>query len=489
MRGYARVTTTPCGPHVHDLSVSGGAVAVVVGLASCNSSSRLLARVDPSGAVLVEHASSSLDRVRPVSLAAVALDAATDSTFVTGDPLPTWLRGVEVPPTRDAVVARLGAPVPRTGFVPVPPARVLDTRKGIGAPRARIGAGGSVVLDVTGAGGVPATGVESVTLNVTAVAPTAGGHVTVHPSGSSRPASSNLNLAPGVTTPAQVVVRVGADGAVVLWNAAGSVDLLADVTGWTSTSSGHGYRAVSPSRLLDTRAGTGAPRGRVAARSEIVLDLAPAVPLGATAVVLNVTAVTPTAASYVTVYPDGMPRPSTSVLNLTSGVTVPNLVTVPVGADGRVRLYNDSGTVHLLADLAGYYGADALDDFVPLSPMRIVDTRTNLGAAGIRMGPGQDLRLPVAGSAGVPLGATAAVLNVTGVAPSEETHLTVHPAAELRPVVSNLNLRRGVTQANLVVVKLDGSGQAKVHNPRGSVDVVVDVAGYFTAGAPAAGQP
>ena len=80
------------------------------------------------------------------------------------------------------------------------------------------------------------------------------------------------------------------------------------------------------------------------------------VPLsGVSAVVLNVTAVSPAKAGYVTVWPSGIPRTGTSNLNFRAGQTIPNTVVVPVGADGKIQLYNGSpGTVHLIADVAGY---------------------------------------------------------------------------------------------------------------------------------------
>ena len=80
------------------------------------------------------------------------------------------------------------------------------------------------------------------------------------------------------------------------------------------------------------------------------------VPLsGVSAVVLNVTAVSPAKAGYVTVWPSGIPRTGTSNLNFRAGQTIPNTVVVPVGADGKIQLYNGStGTVHLLVDVSGY---------------------------------------------------------------------------------------------------------------------------------------
>jgi Bacterial Ig-like domain (group 3) len=118
------------------------------------------------------------------------------------------------------------------------------------------------------------------------------------------------------------------------------------------------YTPVAPVRILDTRNGTGGFHAPVGAGKTISVQVTGknGVPAsGVTAVVMNVTATNPTASSYVTVYPDGQSRPAVSNLNFTAGETIPNLVIVPVGSDGKVDFYNPSGSVNLLADLAGYY--------------------------------------------------------------------------------------------------------------------------------------
>ncbi|MFJ9792158.1 hypothetical protein, partial [Streptomyces globosus] len=68
----------------------------------------------------------------------------------------------------------------------------------------------------------------------------------------------------------------------------------------------------------------------------------------------NVTATNPTDASFVSVYPSGTARTSASNLNFTAGLTIPNLVVVPV-VDGKVNFYNNSGRVDLIADITGYF--------------------------------------------------------------------------------------------------------------------------------------
>jgi hypothetical protein len=118
------------------------------------------------------------------------------------------------------------------------------------------------------------------------------------------------------------------------------------------------YNPVGPVRILDTRNGTGGYTTPVGPGATISLQVTgkDGVPSsGVTAVVLNVTAVNPTASSYVTVYPDGQARPLASNLNFTAGETIPNLVVVPVGRNGKVDFYNAAGSVNLVADLAGYY--------------------------------------------------------------------------------------------------------------------------------------
>lgn len=105
------------------------------------------------------------------------------------------------------------------------------------------------------------------------------------------------------------------------------------------------YHPATPTRILDTRFGTGTGAARaIAAHGEAVLQVAglPSVPAGASAVVLNVTVTTPTRSGFVTVYPDGTARPTTSNLNFVPGQTVPSLVVVRVPSGGKIRLYNGS---------------------------------------------------------------------------------------------------------------------------------------------------
>lgn len=279
------------------------------------------------------------------------------------------------------------------GFTALAPARLLDTRSGLGlsAGRPAVVAPGAVVsLQVAGRGGVPATGVGSVVLNVTVTSPTRAGFVTVYAGGAARPATANVSFAAAQTIPDLVLTRVGTNGTVSLANiSAGTLHLVADVSGYhrdgTVTAAG-AFVSLPPVRLLDTPTGVGAPRAPVGPGASVSLTVTGpgGVPAGVSAVALNVTAAAPTGAGYLTVY-GGAVRPFVSNLNFTAGGTISNLVVVSVGTGGRVVLYNGSGgTVALSADVQGYYRAGvpvAAGMFVALAPARLLDTRTSLGLA------------------------------------------------------------------------------------------------------------
>ena len=131
-----------------------------------------------------------------------------------------------------ATTAAVTSPIPGT-FVGFVPSRMLDTRDGTGAAKTAVAASGTVALQVTGRGGVPATGVSAVVLNVTVTDTQAPGYVTAYPSGTTKPLASNLNFLANTTIPNLVVVKVGSNGQVNLYNGStSSIDLVADIAGY-----------------------------------------------------------------------------------------------------------------------------------------------------------------------------------------------------------------------------------------------------------------
>ncbi|GAC1441921.1 MAG: hypothetical protein NVSMB55_11070 [Mycobacteriales bacterium] len=399
-------------------------------------------------------------------------------------------------------------PAPVSGGVPsrfkaVPPVRVLDTRAGVGAPKSTVQAKTPLVLQVRGvmtdAGPVP-NDATAVVLNVTVTNGTAATDIRVYPSDAATlPGASNINAGPSQTVPNLVTATLSANGTVSLFSSGGTVDLIADLAGWyTPTSGDSGFTSLAPRRILDTRSpAVGVPvAGRVPAAAPVDLQVTGilptsdgdtvTVPADATAVVLNVTATGASANTDVRIYPtpadSAAPRPVVSNLNLRTGETTPNLVTVAVGKGGKVRLANAAGQVHLLADIAGYYSASSAGRYVPVVPTRFLDTRTGVGSAATPVGPAQYADLQVAGTRGVPAGALAAVLNVTATAATSGTDVRAYPKPASDgppPTVSNLNLVKGATRANLAIVKPGDSGRVRIGNLGGFVHLIADVAGYF----------
>lgn len=243
--------------------------------------------------------------------------------------------------------------VPTDGlYTPLQPARVLDTRNGTGAAPGPLAGGSTLSLQVGGAGGVPAAGVESVVLNVTITNPSAGSYMTVWPDGTARPTASNLNWTPGLTVANRAVVKVGANGKVDFFNAFGTADVVADVGGYFPTSGGGlALTPMPPYRVFDSRG-----RGQVPANGQIVVQL-PSSSIGslARAALLNVTAVPGASSGYLTIWPDGAARPSTSDLNWGPSEVVPNLVVVQLGPGGTVDVYAGSGATDVIFDLVGVF--------------------------------------------------------------------------------------------------------------------------------------
>lgn len=272
----------------------------------------------------------------------------------------------------DVVVDAQGYFPTSTSYVSMTPARLLDTRPGqhtVDGSDAAIGAVSSASqldLPVLTRASIPDSGVDTLIFNLTAVLPSNVGYVTAWSGDDALPTAANLNLNPGYTTPNLVFSKVGAQGAVSIYNGGlAGTNLVADVQGWFPT--GSSYTALTPARLVDTRPGRGtiddtnAGEGALAAGGQLDVQVTArgGVPAsGVGAVVLNVTAVNPTDVGYLTVWPSGAGRPSTANLNLNPGLTLPNLVIAKVGSDGKVSIYSGGlGPTHIVVDVQGWFAA------------------------------------------------------------------------------------------------------------------------------------
>lgn len=269
---------------------------------------------------------------------------------------------------------------------------------------------------------------------------------------------------------------------------------LAIVTMSVATHHEGEFTALTPTRILDTRSGLGrgGERGALAAGQTITVDVATAIDTPAVdvnAVVMTATVTQPTAGGYLTVYPSDVDRPDISNINFAPGDTVPNLVTVAVGADGKVEIYHPYGRSHVLLDVVGFYtGTDGVPGgrFRTVEPKRVIDTRVATGVPGTEpLGPGEEI---VFDAVGAFLSSDddrpyirAVVLNVTAVGATTPTFVTVYPSDVERPEASNLNPMPGRANANQVIATVGRDGMIRIYNHLGNVHLIADIAGYFIA--------
>ena len=437
----------------------------------------------------------------PSSLAAVAVQP-DGKAVAAGD-------GPVVNAAPEIGLVRVQVPAPRP-YSPITPTRVCDTRQGntTQCNGHTIVANTPLTVQIAGYVNIPASA-TAVVVNVTTVNPAGPGYLSVYPAGSPAPTASNLN----VTTASQIVANlaeVALSGGSIAVLSSVNTDVVVDVEGYTAPAAAGGAGAglyvplSSPTRVCDTRffnpsnlTGTAAQcNGRtIPVNGTLAVQVGGAfgVPANATAVVANLTTVNPTSGGYLTAYPDGSALPNASNLNFSTGQVIPNRVIVPM-TNGSVDLHSTAQT-DVVFDISGYFtaaGGSGAGYVAEPTPERICDTRPNQSGvlspqcANKPIGPGGTLTVQVANPAfAVPGSATAAVTNVTAVSPTLSTFLTVYPSAP-RPGSSDLNPSQGGIEPNLVVGTLSSTGSINIFNSAGLVDVVVDLAGYYTA--PGAGS-
>ncbi|HTU77085.1 MAG TPA: hypothetical protein VMG38_26550 [Trebonia sp.] len=403
----------------------------------------------------------------------VSLDSAGYST---GTPSPGYLPGAYT-------VTAAAAQPPATSFTGVSPQRILDTRSGLGAKKAKVAAHGTVTVTVDGKDGIPASNVTAVAVDVTAISPTAGGSLIAYPAGAARPGTTSLTFGKGQTVTTLVIVRPDSQR-ITLYNASsGTLDAIADVVGYyTASTAGATLTSVGPTRILDTRSGLGAKKAQVTPHGTVSLTVegtggVPAT--GVRAVVLNVAAISPAANGSLTIFPSGISRPLTTALTFAAKNTIYGLVIAGVGSGGKIEIYNSSGgSLDLTADVVGYYGSGG-SSFLPVGPQRVLDTRTGLGGSGQTVLPGAAAMVASIGNI-IPtaLSPTSEVLDVTVTGEQHAGTLTVLADGTSLPVAT-LSYAAGQNVTSLVIVPdVDGSVDF-VNGSSGTIQVVADLVGYY----------
>jgi hypothetical protein len=244
-----------------------------------------------------------------------------------------------------------------------------------------------------------------------------------------------------------------------------------------ATSSG-GFHAIEPVRLMDTRTSEVVGAGCTA-----VLDLrsataAAALPAGAEAVALNVTATDAPGRGLVTVYPCGSPRPSASNLNPRRLQPTANSVVVPIDSSGLICMYTYT-SLNLIVDVTGWFGRFG-DAYHSLGNHRLLDTRTvDLRPDG-GSGPllaAAEVRIPIVDLV-APAGATAVAINVTTTDALGPGFVTAYPCGGGRPDTSTVNYLAGEQRAGHTIIGLGDDGTICLWS-YATVHVIVDVEGWF----------
>jgi uncharacterized protein YkwD len=359
-------------------------------------------------------------------------------------------------------------------FQPITPFRFADSR--VSQTIGRLPANQLIRIPVAGRSGLPA-GITAVSANFTAVGAANAGYLTASNCAEANPSFSTLNFEANDGVPNQAIIPLDA-GSLCLF-ASEATDVIIDINGYVASGATQWFSAVNPQRLLDTRGGQPLVAGQVL-RLRVTGPGSPA-PDGATAVAVNLTGVLPAETGWVRAFPCGVAEPDVSSMNPRVGRARANSAIVPTGADGTICLTSNI-TTDVLVDITGWFGPQPARDFVPLTPIRLTDTRQthpdlNGGSGPHLVQPGEVFRVQIAGSRGITSAAKAATLNLVATGGSAAGFLTVVPCGAASNV-SNLNYPGSGAVANGSTVMLDGSGAVCV-TTSSPTNLIVDITGVW----------
>jgi hypothetical protein len=386
-----------------------------------------------------------------------------------------------------------------TTYVPLDPTRILDSRDGTGGLAGKFSSHVARTFQVTGHGGVPATA-SAVSGNLTVTQQDSLGFLYVGPVAVDYPTTSTLNFPTNDDRANSVTVLLGSGGTLSITFAAPTLgptaDVIFDVTGYfTPDTSGATYHTLTPTRILDTRDGTGGLSGAFKSHAARAFQVTGhgGVPAGASAVTGNLTVTGQTSLGFLYVGPVAANNPTSSTLNFPLKDDRANAVIVVLSDTGSLSVTYAAPTVgptaHVVFDVTGYFTPDASGAaYFPLTPVRILDTRNGIGGLYGKFGSHVARSFQVTGFGGVPSGASAVTGNLTVTQQSSMGFLSAGPVTMNDPTSSTLNFPLNDDRANAVAVALADSGAlsityaAPILGP--TTHVLFDVTGFFASVAP-----
>jgi Subtilase family len=357
------------------------------------------------------------------------------------------------------------------------PQRILDTRTGLGGRTGALGQAQAISVTVPN---VP-SGATAVAINLTGTQATGSTYLSVFPS--SFAGTSNLNLSTTDSTAAVFAnVPLGPGNTIKVRNNAFKAHAIVDVEGFFVVAAGDGYAPVSPTRIFDTRPGTTSPpanKGQVG-NGQTVTVTPPSslsLPADTSSVVVNITVADQHHQGVINASPDGASTAISSTLNYTQFVRA-NLAVVGLSG-GSFKIYNSGGPVDIIVDIVGYFAPEATSRYVPVTPVRIVDSRTGNGGRHAPLGQAATMIVQGGNIFDVPYAATALFSDVVAVPKTGSSFLAVYPGTTRPAAFSTVNFTAPRIVPNAAIANLTSSGTATIYNNAGSSDVVVDLFGYF----------
>ena len=406
------------------------------------------------------------------------------------------------------IANKLEVLVSGSSYVPLTPTRILDTRTGTGGLSGAFKSGVPRTFQVTGTAlsGVP-TGATGVTGILTVTHASGAGYLYIGPTAAASPTTSTLNFPAGDDRANTVSVMLGDTGSLAVTFVSSvrgaTAQVIFDITGYypagstetppATTPAVSTYTPQVPTRILDTRNGLGGMTGTFASgvprTFQVTGTALSGVPAGATAVTGILTVTQASGGGYLYIGPAEIASPTTSTLNFPERDDRANSVSVMLSEGGTLSITyissTKNATANVIFDITGYYTtATTGATYVPVTPTRVLDTRSGTGLTGY-CSPGVPRTFQVAGTSisGVPYGASAATGILTVTAAGGRGFLYIGPVEVASPTTSTLNFPARDNRANSVFVQLSPTGTLSVtyvSSVKGAtVHVIFDVTGYY----------
>src|ERR1022692_239219 len=379
-------------------------------------------------------------------------------------------------------------------FVSAPVYRVLDTRYGTGEAggAAKLGAGASLAVPVTGVDGVPADA-TSVVVNVNAINTTASGYLTAFDSDVADPNVASVGVKAGISTNQTDTIPVSSTGTVSVANhTSGATDvvmtLMGYFTGPTDTTAGDTYGNAPWIKIVDTTSGLGTAQAPIPAGGSITVQVSGqgGIATGADTAVVQISALNAAQGGYLTAYAAGTADPGVSLLFYDSSMTYRDLAYVSLSAAGKMTITNHgSAPVDLALVTRGYLMPPSATpvgaEYAPVGPVIVYGT----SSSGTQVAANASVTFQVAGTAGLPAtGLVEVAEHVVVTKPVASGFLDVYRGGGTDPNNATMNFLAGdgtdVGYQDSILSQVSPTGQETITNhSSGTVGVQVAVVGMF----------